>query len=136
MVKEWHTVSVRLNHEEKQALDIICERKGIKKNHLLRELVEQEIEPLLKPGTVPVGEGLPRIGEHQFKYNAEKDTFTWQLDQGIHGTAILAENVEPNFLEKLQDAIARALSEEEATNKQLTGNKARIPKKLLQHARR
>ncbi len=136
MVKEWHTVSVRLNHEEKQAFDLVCDRKGYRKNHLLRMLVEQEIEPVLKPGTNPLGEGLPMIGEHRFKYNAEKDTFTWQLDMGEDKIDILAEDVKPSFLKRLKESIEKAIEEEEKTNSQLKGKKTRIPKGLKKYTRR
>ena len=136
MTNEWHTVSARVNQEERRALELLCEREGIKRNHLLRSLVQKEIEPLLKPGTVPLGKGIPTIGEHRFKYNPEKDTFTWQLDQGAEGTAILAEEVKPKFLKELQKAITEAIDEEEKTNGEIRGSKARVPKKLLQYKRR
>ncbi len=88
--QEWKTVSVRLNAEEQNALRLLCEKRKVTKHRLLKELIIHELEPLLKPGALPEGEGIPLTGEHIFKYNNEEDNYTWQIDMGQFG-------VQPEF---------------------------------------
>ena len=118
----WKTVSVRLSEVEENALKMLCKKRGLKKHPLLKELLLNELEPILKPGHLQEGQGIPLIGEHIFKYDPEKDNFTWQIDLGIHGMHALAENVPSSFIVNLQKMLGDAIKQrEKVTNKTQKG---------------
>jgi len=127
----WKTLSVRLTEEEENALKLLCEKRGQNKHALMKEILLQELEPLLKPGHLIEGEGIPLIGEHIFKYAPEKDNFTWQIDLGAQGTRALAENVPFSFIDNLNNALEKAVQEHEKTV--IPKKKTRIPKSILKY---
>ena len=126
----WQTTSVRLTEEEKRALLMICEKRGLKQNKLIRELIAKEIEPLLKPGTVMEGEGIPLLGEHRFKYNPDEDNYTWKIDFGTDSVELLADNMTPYFVDSLYKSITKA---KEIREKNVSEKKPIIPKKLYKY---
>lgn len=133
-VQDWKTTSVRLTPEERNALELLRQRKNMRKTHaLLRQIILREIDPILNPTALPQGEGLPQVGDPLFKYNPDTDTFLWQLDQGTRGLAVLSENVEPLFAKKLKEALEHALAAREEAIAGLPTGKARVPKDILRY---
>jgi hypothetical protein len=130
--QEWKTVSVKLNAELRNALDLVCKRQDITVNKLLTELVIREVEPILNPRVLPENKGVPQIGENKLKYLPETDSFVWQLDIGINGNAILSESVSPNYIENLRKAIDEGMIQR--TDFLIKHSKgAVIPPKLLKY---
>jgi len=130
---QWKTVSVRLSEDEENALKLLCEKMGRNKHAIIKELLLKELEPILKPGHISEGEGLPVIGEHAFKYNAEEDSFTWQLDLGVQGIHSLAEHIPAVFLENLSSALEKARHTRQEIMRKTPKRKTRIPKSLLKY---
>lgn len=131
--KTWKTVSVRLSEEEENALSILCEKREQKKHALVKELLFNELKPILEPGHIQEGEGLPMIGSHTFEYNPEKDNFTWQLDLGIHETHILADDIPFLFIENLHASIGLALEQRNKIMEKTSKKKTVVPKSLLKY---
>ena len=129
MTKTWKTTSVRLNEEESNALRIYCEREGLTKNKLIRELVLKEIESILVTDALPEGHGIPILGEHIFKYNADKDNFTWQLDRGTQGVNVLCEDVTIKFLQHLNEQLTKSIE----CQKKIVGDKPVTPNKMMKY---
>jgi len=129
----WKTVSVRLSEEEENALKLLCEKRETNKHAVIRGLLLKELSPILEPGRVPEGEGLPLIGEHTFKYNAEEDSFAWQLDLGVHGIHALAEHVPNAFLENLARALEKAIKQRQDIAQKTPRKKVRMPKSILKY---
>jgi hypothetical protein len=132
MVKVWKTVSVRLSEDELNALVLHCERTSKKKNEVLKELIFDEIAPLLKPGAISQSQGIPLIGEHYFHYDAEKDCFSWKIDMGTEGTHILCEEMSAHFADSLNKELSNAIKERERIIGKADG-KPVIPKKILKY---
>lgn len=134
--KDWQTTSVRLTEEENNALKLLCEResnvrkKKITRNKLIKELILEEIDPLMKTSNIPKGRGIPKIGEHRFNYDFEKDDFLWQLDLGTEGLHVLCEDVSFKFLDSLKNKIEYILKERDEVIKKTKG-KTIIPKKIM-----
>jgi len=129
--KEWKTVSVRLNEAELNALMLLCRNRDQKKHAIVKEVLLKELDPIMKPGALPEGKGIPLIGQHLFKYNPEKDTYTWQLDLGVQGIHILGENISSHFLINLHRAVESGLQEHEIIEEKIPKNKTRVPKDML-----
>ena len=131
VAKDWKTTSVRLSEDETNALMLLCQREGnIKRNELIRKLILEVIDPILHPGVVSENQGIPKVGEHLFKYDLQKDTFIWQLDLGTQGVHVLCEDVSFKFLESLKNQSTKAIEEREnILNK--TKGKPIIPKKII-----
>lgn len=127
--QQWKTLSVKVSEQEENALKLLCEKRGVKKHAIMKELLRREIEPLTKPGAIIEGEGLPLVGDHIFKYNAEKDNFTWQVDLGTHGLHALAENIPFSFVANLEVALHKAID----CRERMPRNKAIVPKSLLRY---
>ena len=129
---EWKTISVKVNDEIYNAIKIICEKEGIKTNKFLFNLVTKEVEPVLNPRALPESKGVPQIGENHFAYIPESDSFKWNLDLGVHGTARLSENVSMLYLENLSKALEKGILQRQDFLKR---NKkgAPVPAKLLKY---
>src|SRR3989338_4170002 len=131
VAKDWKTTSVRLTEDETNALMFLCEREGkIKRNELIRKLILKVINPILHPGIVSENQGIPKVGEHLFKYDPQKDMFTWQLDLGTQGVHVLCEDVSFKFLESLKKQSTKAIDEREIIIDKTKG-KPIIPKKIM-----
>jgi len=131
VAKDWKTTSVRLSEDETNALMILCQREGnINRNELLRKLILEVIDPILHPGVVSENQGIPKVGEHLFKYDPQKDTFTWQLDLGTQGVHVLCEDVSFKFLESLRKQSTKAIDERGIIISKTKG-KPIIPKKIM-----
>ncbi len=129
--QQWKTVSIRVSEHEENALKLLCEKRGKSKHAIIKEIFGKEIEPITRPGRIPEGEGIPLIGEHIFKYNVEKDNFTWQIDLGVHGIQALAENVPSSFVENLNLALQKAIDERGKVN--VPKKKTLVPKSVLKY---
>jgi hypothetical protein len=131
VAKDWKTTSVRLSEDETNALMLLCQREGnIKRNELIRKLILEIIDPILHPGTVSENQGIPKAGDHLFKYDPQKDNFTWQLDLGTQGVHVICEDVSFKFLESLKKQSTKAIEEREAIISKTKG-KPIIPKKIM-----
>ena len=130
---QWKTISVRITEEEENALKILCAKSKRKKHALLKSLLLKELEPILKPGLLSIGEGLPLVGRHLFKYSSEKDNFTWQLNLGIHEVHALAENVPFSFVNALHKALTEAIKERQKIESRTSKKGVRIPKSILKY---
>ena len=129
--QQWKTVSIRVSEHEENALKLLCKKRGISKHAIIKEIFTREIEPITKPGRIPEGEGIPLIGDHVFKYNTEKDNFTWQIDLGVHGIQALAENVPFSFVENLDNALQKAIEGRKKVN--IPKKKTIVPKSILKY---
>jgi hypothetical protein len=129
----WKTVSVRLSEDVENALKFLCEKRGQKKHALLKELLLTELDPILKPGHLQESEGIPLIGEHIFKYNAERDSFTWQVDLGVHGIHALAENVPFSFIDNLHGMMGKAIEQRNKVVNKIPKRKTIVPKSILKY---
>ncbi|MBI5392281.1 hypothetical protein HZA96_00290 [Candidatus Woesearchaeota archaeon] len=130
--KEWKAISVKVNEDVRNAIELICRREQITVSRFLANLVAHEVEPILNPNILPENKGIPLIGENKFKYTAESDCFLWQIDLGINGFALLGENIPPIYVENLQKAINDGLLQRtEFLNTNKKG--AVIPPKLLKY---
>src|SRR3989344_7821461 len=129
--KDWKTTSVRLSEDETNALMLLCQREGnIKRNELIRKLILEVIDPILHPGVVSENQGIPKLGEHLFKYDPQKDMFTWQLDLGTQGVHVLCEDVSFKFLESLKKQSTKSI-DGRAVIINKTKGKPIIPKKIM-----
>lgn len=131
--QQWKTVSARLTEDEENALKILCEKRENSKHAILRALLLKELEPLLKPGHLSEGEGIPLIGEHFFKYSSESDSYIWQIDMGVHGVHVLAENIPFSFLNKLESTLGRVIETREKIENKISKQKTRVPKQIMKY---
>jgi hypothetical protein len=109
--QEWITLSVKVTQEQKNVIEKICQHEGISINKFISKIINKEIEPILNPAVLPENKGLPTIGENKFKYVPEKDSFIWQLDLGVNGSAVLSEELSPFYLENLKKAIDEGIKQ-------------------------
>ena len=128
--KDWQTTSVRLTKDETNALKFLYERESISKNKFVKKMILEAIDPILHPGVLPEGQGIPKVGEHHFRYDSEKDTFTWQIDLGTQGIHILCEDISFRFLDSLKKRIDESLREREKIVDKIK-EKPIIPKKIM-----
>ncbi len=133
-IQEWKTVSVKVNDDTRNAIELICKRENIAINKFLASIIEREIEPVLNPKILPENKGMPQIGENKLKYLPESDNFLWQLDLGVNGVALLSEDVPLSYLENLKKAIDEGLSKRLNFQKE-SKKRAVIPLKLLKYTR-
>ena len=132
---EWYTFSVRLNEELRNAVNLYCKREKITPNKFIRTLLERELSFILKPDVLAENQGVPQIGENNFKYMPETDNFVWQLDLGTQGVTVLSENVLPTYLQRLDNAIKTALSKREKFQSKMKNSKvvAVVPSKIMRY---
>ena len=109
--QEWKTVSVKLNEELRNAMELVCKRENITVNKFLTEIIAREVEPILNPKALPENKGMPQVGENRIKYSQEADSFIWQIDLGVNGVVILSENLSPIYLENLKKAMEEGLTQ-------------------------
>lgn len=130
--QEWKTVSVKLNEELRNAMELVCKRENITVNKFLTEIIAREVEPILNPKALPENKGIPQVGENRIKYSPETDSFIWQIDLGVNGVSILSENLSPSYLENLKKAMEEGLTQR---SNFLKKNKkgAVVPSKLLKY---
>lgn len=132
-MREWKTVSVKVDGELRRAMDLICKRRDITANKLLTELITREVEPILDPNALPQGQGISQVGENRFKYFPESDSFVWQIDLGANGVVVLSEGVLPTYLENLRTALDAGLNQREDFHKKKKEGATAIPPKLLKY---
>ena len=131
-IQQWKTVSVKVNDESRNAIELICKREGdIAINKFLADLVAREIEPVINPKVLAENKGMPQVGGNKLNYLPEKDNFLWQIDLGVNGMTLLSEDVSPTYLEDLKKAIDEALAKRAIFQKENKG--AVIPQKLLKY---
>jgi hypothetical protein len=130
--QEWKTVSVKLNEELRNAMELVCKRENITVNKFLTEIIAREVEPILNPSALPENKGVPQVGENRIKYSPETDSFTWQIDLGVNGIAILSDNISPIYLDNLKKAIEEATTHRSNFQKK-NKKSAVIPSKLLKY---
>ena len=130
-IQEWKTVSVKVNDETRNAIELICKRENIAINKFLADLVAREVEPIIDPRVLAENKGIPQVGENKLKYKPQTDDFFWQVDLGVNGIALLSEDVSPNYLEGLKKAINEGLTQRANFQKKNKG--AVVPSKLLKY---
>ena len=130
-IQEWKTVSVKVNDETRNAIELICKRENIAINKFLADLVAREVEPIINPKVLAENKGMPKVGENKIKYKSQTDDFIWQVDLGVNGIALLSEDVSPSYLESLKKAIEEGLGQR--TNFQKKNKGVVIPPKLLKY---
>lgn len=130
--REWKTLSVKVDEETRNLIELNCRRESTTVNKFLSDLITHDVEPLRNPSVLPENKGIPQIGENRFKYNPESDSFSWQINLGVSGTFLLSETVSPVYLENLRKAMDAGLSQR---SEFLSNNKkgAVIPQKLLKY---
>jgi hypothetical protein len=133
-MQQWHTISVKLNETQRNALKALCRQENNKKvNQKLRELIEHEIAPLLDPAVLPQNQGYPLAGENRFVYDQEKDNFIWQLDMGEGRVIIMAQDVTFAFLKNMKRAVDAGVQAKETADKKISRKKTRVPKGVLKY---
>lgn len=131
-IQEWKTISVKVNDDTRNAIELICKRERITVNKFLANIISREVEHVINPKVLPENNGIPQIGENKLKYIKESDNFIWQLDLGVNGLALLSDNVTFNYLENLQKAIEEGLAQRLGFQKK-NKKRAVIPSKLLKY---
>ena len=132
--KEWHTVSVRLNQDLRNAMNWFCKRENITPNKFIRDLVEDKLKFITDEDSIPENQGIPEVGENVFKYLPETDQFIWQLDKGDKGITALAENIPSVYLERLNKAIEKSLEKRKQVQDSMKKKKGTvIPKDILKY---
>ena len=131
--QEWINLSVKVTKEQKNLIDRIRQHEGnIAVNKLLSRMISKELEPIINPTFLPENKGLPIIGENKFKFIPEKDHFMWELDMGMHGNAVLSEEITPFYMESLSKSIQSALKQRESFHKGIRKG-AVVPSKIVKY---
>ena len=128
--KEWKTVSARIDEDELNALDIYCERKEITQNKAIREMINSELKEILHPETLSKSKGIPKVGKNEFSYDAESDTFDWNIDLGSENYTI-CEHMSPLFIQGLINSLVDAQKERDSVLKKRKG-KVTFPEKITE----
>jgi hypothetical protein len=100
-MNQWISVRAKIRKENYIEMDTFCKASGTNVSAYIRNLIEEN-----KPGTVPIN----KAGVNEFKFNHEKDRFTWGIRYDDQSYREIAENLSLEFLENLQKAINHALS--------------------------
>ena len=129
--QEWINLSVKVTKEQKNYIDRICQHDGIAVNKFLSRMITKELEPITNPNSLPEYKGLPIVGENKFKFIPEKDHFVWELDMGLHGNAVLSEEITPFYLESLNKSIQSALKQRESFHRGIKG--VVVPSKIAKY---
>ncbi|MFW6047039.1 MAG: hypothetical protein ACOCP4_04580 [Candidatus Woesearchaeota archaeon] len=127
---DWTTTSVKLERDLKMKLIEFCEREKITPNKLIKSLIKDKLEFMLKPSIIRKDQGIPVVGKHEFEYDALRDTFSWSLDLGHNNKHMLSNNVSEQFLKSLSKEIEQALNQKEQELTKLK-NKSPIPSDIL-----
>ena len=131
--QEWINLSVKVTKEQKNLIDRIRQHEGnIAVNKLLSRMIAKELESIINPTFLPENKGLPIIGENKFKFIPEKDHFMWELDMGMHGNAVLSEEITPFYMESLSKSIQSALKQREYFHKGIRKG-AVVPSKIVKY---
>ena len=100
-MNEWISVRAKIKRDNYIEVDTFCKASGITISAYIRNLIEEN-----KPGTVPIN----KAGVNEFKFNHEKDRFTWGIRYDDNAYKEIAENLSVEFLENLQKTINHAVS--------------------------
>lgn len=129
MIKEtWNnkydvkTISTKITQREFSYFKDYCNKKGITVSAQLKHLIKQEIED---PISVNVA------GKSLFLYSPAKDTFSWRaiLDKDI--ISYIEDDLSPDFLMQLKEAIDRAIEERNTLIQKKKKDSVSIPSKIL-----
>ena len=130
--QEWINLSVKVTKEQKNIIDRSCKHEGVAVNKFLSRMIAKELESILNPTALPENKGIPIIGENKFTYVPEKDNFIWQLDLGIHGSAVLSEEITHYYLKSLSKSIQNGLKQKDAFHKGMK-NGAVVPSQIVKY---
>ena len=121
-IYDFRTVSAKLNSSEFTLFKSYCDKKGVKVSTQIKHLIKQEIED-------PIA--LNVAGKSQFVYNPAKDNFSWRaiLDKGV--ISYIEDDLSPEFLIQLKEAIDLAVEERGAFLQKKDKDSVAIPGKIV-----
>lgn len=116
------TVSAKLTQADFVKFKIHCERKGVSPSREIKTLIEQEINN-------PLSQNI--AGSNIFVYNAARDNFSWRaiLDKDV--TAHIEDNISPEFLYQLKEAVDSAIEYRETLIQKKDKESVAIPGKIV-----
>lgn len=116
------TVSAKLTQREFSIFKDYCDKKGVKVSTQLKHLIKEEIED-------PIAANV--AGKSVFVYNPAKDNFSWRvvLDRDI--IAYIEDNLSPEFLKQLKEAVDKAIDERNTFIQKNKDDSVSIPSKIL-----
>ena len=121
-IYDFRTVSAKLNSSEFTLFKSYCDKKGVKVSTQIKHLIKHEIED-------PIA--LNVAGKSQFVYNLAKDNFSWRaiLDKGV--ISYIEDDLSPEFLIQLKEAIDLAVEERETFLQKKNKDSVAIPGKIV-----
>lgn len=119
------TVSAKLTQREFSHFKDYCDKKygkGAKVSKIIKDLIKQEIEDPL---------AVSLAGKSVFMYNPAKDNFSWRavLDKDV--ISYIEDDLSPEFLEQLRDALNLAIEERNTFLQKKKEDSVAIPSKIL-----
>ncbi len=123
---EFKSVSAKMPMNEITLFKAFCEKKGVSPASLIRELILRELE-------VPVPHTV--AGKNKIAYDKESDRFIWSVDLDNGEDVEVLRNVSPDFLEELQDMIAKGLEERASFIGRVRKDSVAVPSAILRRGR-
>lgn len=116
------SISTKVPRNEYTLILDYCKKKGITTSQLLRDSAKKEIGAT-KPSFIS--------GNNRIEYQKDKDKYNWKV---VLDTNILIEimsNISPTYLDDLNQEIAKAIEERNATIKKTKKGSVPVPSGLL-----
>lgn len=123
MVTNKKFISTRISEDDFGLMQIICEREKLNVYELLAKLVREETDKVR--GTNP--NVFPTIGENNFEYDPESDSFIWSINSGKGTPFIVSSKLSPHFIENISLALKKGIDKRINFLKQIKKNSTFIP---------
>ncbi|MBS3089628.1 hypothetical protein J4461_01970 [Candidatus Pacearchaeota archaeon] len=123
---EWKTISAKISEEDYGAMKIICDREKKKVNEFVASLIKKETEKV--KGTSQ--NVFPTIGENNFTYDPESDSFIWAIHTGTSNPLIVSSKLGPHFVESVYLAMKQGIDKRNKFLKQIKKKQSYIPEAI------
>lgn len=127
MVTNKKMVSTRISEDDYRALQIICQREKLKPYDLLANLIKKEADKVKGLSQ----EVFPAVGENNFDYDSESDSFVWSIDIGLKEPIIISSKLSPHFVEALSIAIKKGFEKRNKVLRKFKKNKTFVPNSII-----